>query len=274
MKIPILKQTRHLIIINKPALVYSQHNSSQSSQSSLSSQQELPLLNLLRESSPDLFPKSVQAPFTWPKLVHRLDYGVSGAMVVATSMQAARNFSKNLKEGGMKGWPLRKTYIALVHAQRSSILDHLFAPSLPPLPHYLTITSQSPLSGIITAQISTSTSSISATTNFTILSRVNQNEFLISLEPVTGRKHQLRRHCAYVLDAPVVGDTAYGYTGGKGSGSRQIALHSWKLEYKTGLHFESVIAPILQGIEKDGVWSGGIVNTDGILVLPSTPYGT
>lgn len=87
MKIPILKQTRHLIIINKPALVYSQHNSSQSSQSSLSSQQELPLLNLLRESSPDLFPKSVQAPFTWPKLVHRLDYGVSGAMVVATSMQ-------------------------------------------------------------------------------------------------------------------------------------------------------------------------------------------
>lgn len=35
----------------------------------------------------------------------------------------------------------------------------------------------------------------------------------VELEPVTGRRHQLRVHCAKVLGAPIVGDVLYGYEG-------------------------------------------------------------
>jgi 23S rRNA-/tRNA-specific pseudouridylate synthase len=39
----------------------------------------------------------------------------------------------------------------------------------------------------------------------------------LDLFPSTGRKHQLRRHCAQVLGCPILGDTRYGGNGG-GSG--------------------------------------------------------
>ena len=39
----------------------------------------------------------------------------------------------------------------------------------------------------------------------------------VELQPLTGRRHQLRRHCAEVLGAPIVGDSKYG-GGDAGSG--------------------------------------------------------
>ena len=33
---------------------------------------------------------------------------------------------------------------------------------------------------------------------------------LVSMSPLTGRKHQLRVHCSAVLHAPILGDTKYG----------------------------------------------------------------
>merc|ERR1711879_299169 len=36
------------------------------------------------------------------------------------------------------------------------------------------------------------------------------NLCLLGLEPITGKTHQLRVHCATALDAPILGDTKYG----------------------------------------------------------------
>ena len=41
---------------------------------------------------------------------------------------------------------------------------------------------------------------------------------LVELAPRTGRKHQLRRHLAWRLGAPIVGDWRYGWSGGGGGG--------------------------------------------------------
>lgn len=49
----------------------------------------------------------------------------------------------------------------------------------------------------------------SAVTEWTLLHRGSSGALLL-LQPVTGRTHQLRVHCADVLKCPVVGDRKYG----------------------------------------------------------------
>lgn len=46
----------------------------------------------------------------------------------------------------------------------------------------------------------------------------------LALYPRTGRTHQLRRHCAHVLGAPIVGDPQYGSSARAGSGMYLAAL--------------------------------------------------
>ncbi|KAK9240435.1 pseudouridine synthase [Lipomyces kononenkoae] len=255
MEIPILRHTRHFTIVNKPPLVYSQVNFAAARLDRLQGKQ-LALLDLLVTSHPDLFPDKPEAPFTEPKLVHRLDYGVSGAMAVATSLQAARNFSKNLKLGGNRGWQLRKTYLAIVVPHPTS-----------PLRLGRTVskdmrlnTDNAHISGTISRPLlydNKISDPLHAVTNFEVLKDLGNGKVLLALEPVTGRKHQLRRHCAYVLDAPIVGDVRYGYIAHRckpGSASECIALHSWKLDFKTGLDWDSVTAPIRWGV--DDLWAG------------------
>lgn len=48
----------------------------------------------------------------------------------------------------------------------------------------------------------------------------------LELSPVTGRKHQLRVHCAQVLHAPIVGDTKY-----RGPKADRLYLHAQRIEF-------------------------------------------
>ncbi|KAK9366045.1 pseudouridine synthase [Lipomyces kononenkoae] len=258
MEIPILRHTRHFTIVNKPPLVYSQVNFAAAK---LDQGKQLALLDLLVKSHPGLFPEKPNAPFTEPKLVHRLDYGVSGAMAVATSLQAARSFSKNLKLGGNRGWQLKKTYLAIVEPHQTSPLRLGRIVSNPPKD--VTLDTENPhISGTISRPLSYDkiSESLHSVTNFEVLEDLGNGKVLLALEPVTGRKHQLRRHCAYVLDAPIVGDIRYGYVANHyklGGVSESIALHSWRLDFKTGLEWNSVTAPIdLLGWGVNELWAG------------------
>ncbi|KAK9372901.1 pseudouridine synthase [Lipomyces chichibuensis] len=257
MEVPILRHTRHFTIINKPPLVYSQVNHA-ASKFGRTSDKQLTLLDLLARSHQELFPEKPEAPFTEPKLVHRLDYGVTGAMVVATSLQAARNFSKNLKMGGDKGWQLKKTYLAIVAPERNSPLRLGRIVSNPPEDVALN-TDNSHISGTISRPLlyEKDPELLQAVTKFEVLKVLGNGRILLALEPVTGRKHQLRRHCAYVLEAPIVGDVRYGYSADHYQpvgATRCMALHSWRLDFKTGLHWDAITAPILWGV--NDVWAG------------------
>ena len=59
---------------------------------------------------------------------------------------------------------------------------------------------------------------------------------LLKLEPSTGRKHQLRVHCAELLDASIVGDYKYGpkvdhRSLWKELPNDEILLHSFKVSF-------------------------------------------
>jgi 23S rRNA-/tRNA-specific pseudouridylate synthase len=62
---------------------------------------------------------------------------------------------------------------------------------------------------------------------------------VLKLHPETGRKHQLRVHCAKVLDGPIVGDFKYGYLGPQIAGH---LLHCHSISFYVSRTFIAVRA--------------------------------
>jgi hypothetical protein len=82
-------------------------------------------------------------------------------------------------------------------------------------------------------------------THFHLLYRIDAHEkILMQFTPLTGKKHQLRLHAAFLLGAPVVGDHRYGYPQDDGvlASTRMedgvykdgYALHCYRLASKEG----------------------------------------
>ncbi|KAK7207319.1 pseudouridine synthase [Myxozyma melibiosi] len=260
--VTILRRTTHFIVLNKPALIFSQP-----AEVPLQHTDRRPLLDILKKHHPEFYPEKPVPPYVWPKLVHRLDYGVSGAMVVGLTNHAVQKFHRNFKEGGNCGWPLRKLYLAVVKPRRNGMLSALIENTKDPsstvaLPE--TITEWDPakkFGRIESAVVDEENKRRESATEFTILNTSPRggppgDEVLLALNPISGRKHQLRIHCSHVLGAPIVNDLRYGFDeiSTQRFRSRQIALHSWRFEYKPALKWERVYAPIVEGIEAGAVW--------------------
>lgn len=118
----ILYKSRHFLVINKPPLCYSQPQDYRTKvRNDLGEEGRKTVVELLRATYPDLY-DCVKAPFCEPKIVHRLDYQVSGAMVLATSEHSVRMFNRGLQNPqSNKGYKLSKYYMALLNEPCDSI---------------------------------------------------------------------------------------------------------------------------------------------------------
>lgn len=237
-RINILERVPHYLVINKPPLCYSQPPDTSPANKQLHLLGINPndtVINQLQHSYPDLFesssPKQVnilKPPFCSPKIIHRLDYPASGAMVLATSTQAAAHFSKNLKFGGSKGWIIQKYYAALVLGTPTSNRSKktlIWTPDIE-INKVTNDISNEPSSSSSSSSLSSSSRSSNviktgiiskqiegkpAFTRFWIPPQPQPNlpYTLVLFSPLTGRKHQIRKHAAEVLNTPVLGDTKY-----------------------------------------------------------------
>ncbi|BGP21792.1 hypothetical protein JCM10295v2_000667 [Rhodotorula toruloides] len=118
--------------------------------------------------------------------VHRLDKAVTGALLLAKSPTIAARLVQQLQRHEIK-----KTYLAVVHGQlrpgfEGDIRNHL-------------------RKDLERVRVCGETEGLEAHTQWQCIS-VSSRFSLLRLNPTTGRKHQLRIHCADVLRAPVVGD--------------------------------------------------------------------
>jgi 23S rRNA pseudouridine955/2504/2580 synthase len=126
-------------------------------------------------------------------LVHRLDKDTSGVLLVAKNLRSARELTKFFRENKIK-----KTYLALVDGKisESGIIDNFLEKSFIGNEEKMVV----------------SDFGQRAITNYCpleIIEKYNYIYTLLELKPLTGRKHQLRVHCAKTLNAPILGDKKY-----------------------------------------------------------------
>ncbi|ODQ64978.1 pseudouridine synthase [Nadsonia fulvescens var. elongata DSM 6958] len=265
--LPLLHRTKHYVLINKPPGVYSQGPRTPD------------VISLLKQSNAQWFNQNNHIhPFCEPKLVQRLDSAVSGAMILCTSLTYVTKIARYLSHGGNNGIPIDKRYIALLDTTKSSVLEQINPYS--PSPAVSGITWTTPTSGIIDSDLiikdpdsnlrNAPTKNVRAITKFWLypqypkLLEFRPNTMVAVFEPVTGRKHQLRRHAAQILDAPIIGDSLYNNIDNNTEKPFQIALHSFEFGISPNPTVTNAFrAPALWGNEKkDKLWYG-VVDENG-----------
>lgn len=124
-----------------------------------------------------------------PGIVHRLDKGTSGIMIVARNNYAHHTFTNMFKNR-----TVHKLYYALVHGhpEKTGTIDA-------PIGRDPIKRNQMTINGINARH---------ATTHYRVIEYFNESS-LLALSPVTGRTHQIRVHCTY-LGHPLIGDKVYG----------------------------------------------------------------
>lgn len=157
--------------------------------------------------------------------VHRLDKGTSGALVFALDAATARLLSETFAAGGID-----KTYLALVRGwpEEAGEIDHALRP---------VEDDALPATGRGAQPARTRYERLAT---FELPYRVDRyptsRYALLRLRPLSGRRHQLRRHLAHISH-PVVGDSTYG----KGAhnrlftrlyGVRRLMLACTRLEFR------------------------------------------
>jgi len=148
-----------------------------------------------------------------PRLVHRLDKDTSGVLLVARTPGSAAYFSRRFS-----GRSAKKIYWALVIGVPDVKEGVIEAPL-----------AKQPGSGGEKMHVDHEGGQ-PAKTKYRVVDAVGKKAAWLELQPLTGRTHQLRVHCA-AMDHPIVGDGKYG---GKesfltGSISRKMHLHARRL---------------------------------------------
>ena len=148
-----------------------------------------------------------------PRLVHRLDKDTSGVLLVARTPGSAAFFSKRFS-----GRSAKKVYWALVVGV-PEIADGIIEAPI----------AKQPGTGGEKMHVDEENGQ-PAKTKYRIVDRAGNRAAWLELEPLTGRTHQLRVHCA-AIGHPIVGDGKYGGQDAflTGSISRKMHLHARRL---------------------------------------------
>lgn len=200
----ILWETEDYLILNKPAGLASHAGGGVDLGT-------IEALQLLRETE-SLF------------LVHRLDKGTSGCLLIAKNRMALLALQEMFKQRSVK-----KIYYAIVFGLWDKNITKIDLP--------LTT-----ISGEDSKSVIVDTNGKSAQTHFELLQEFG-NFSLISASPITGRTHQIRVHCQSA-GFPILGDDKYGdnYINKQLSakGYKRLFLHSHSLEFEDPFNKEQI----------------------------------
>ncbi len=165
-------------------------------------------------------------------VVHRLDRPVSGVILFAKTSKALDRVNKLFKSREMK-----KTYYAVVRKRPE--------PSEGNLVHWLL---KNPQKNVTKAYDREVPGSQRSELNYRLAGEL-EGYYLIEVNPITGRPHQIRVQLA-TLGCPIVGDNKYGYP--RGSLKKSICLHARRLRFIHPIKKEPV--EIVAPLPKDGFW--------------------
>jgi 23S rRNA pseudouridine1911/1915/1917 synthase len=165
-------------------------------------------------------------------VVHRLDRPVSGVILFAKTSKALERMNAIFKNREVK-----KTYWAVVRNKPAKTSGTLI--------HYLVKNTQK---NVVTAHINEVAGSQRAELNYRLIAELG-GFYLIEVDPLTGRSHQIRVQLSS-MGCPIVGDNKYGYPRGSRMGS--ICLHARRLKFIHPVKKEPV--DIFAKLPVDGFW--------------------
>lgn len=149
-----------------------------------------------------------------PRLVHRLDRDSSGILVMGRTQTSAAILHSVFREETIGASKhdfedeekiLRKRYWALVIGSPRHPKGMISAPLRK------VVVDDGKSDRITIFDNTKSLSSQRAITEYRVIKTSSHGYTWLELSPLTGRKHQLRVHCAEVLGTPIVGDYKYGW---------------------------------------------------------------
>ncbi|MBU4360726.1 RluA family pseudouridine synthase [Patescibacteria group bacterium] len=194
-KIKIIAETDDYLVINKPSglLVHPTDNNQEENTLVDWLIKKYPEIKKLRSLSAGAIKggKGAKAEKLRPGIVHRLDRGVSGLMVIAKNQKTFNSLKKQFQTRKIK-----KNYIALVHneiEQEHGTIERPIA--------------RSKKTGLMIAKSTADKQAKPSITEFEILQRF-KNYTLLKINLKTGRTHQIRVHLKSIGHS-VVGDTLY-----------------------------------------------------------------
>ena len=198
LEVPVIYEDNYLLVINKPS----------------------GLLSVPGRTEACSVESIMQQRYPGSAVVHRLDMGTSGLLIVAKSMDIYRLLQEQFIRHDVK-----KKYLAKLEPQEKHS-------------SFLTPHSSFPATGRISLplrpdpmnrprQVVDTEHGKRAITDYEFLS-----DDLIALYPHTGRTHQLRIHCAHPdgLGRPIRGDELYGF--GHSHGDSRLMLHAAELWFR------------------------------------------
>ncbi len=145
-----------------------------------------------------------------PKIVHRLDKETTGCMIFALNREAAHRFGEQFKKG-----KISKTYVALCRG----------------VPEIESGEISMPLKKGVKGQLEImvpDTGGQKALTQFDVVARSRNKQFsLLQCTPLTGRKHQIRAHLAF-METPLLGDRKYNPE----ESEKSFFLHAYQLSWQ------------------------------------------
>ena len=152
----------------------------------------------------DIFSKSKYFQNTKPYSVHRLDKDTSGVFIIAKNRESAKLLTSLFRLR-----KIHKTYIAICNGEIHQLKGE-WKSELTRYDGNRKITEK-------------------AITKFRVIDK-NNNSTLIQMNPITGRKHQLRKQLSE-LGHPIYGDSKYTFNKSFKRLNKELMLHSYEIKF-------------------------------------------
>ena len=215
----IIFEDNHLLVINKDAGVLVQGDKTG----------DTPLSDLAKAYVKEKYQKPGEV---FMGVIHRIDRPVSGLVLMARTSKALERMNEQFKNR-----EIEKKYLAVVRNRPAANAGNLV--------HWLI---KNPETNVTKAYEKEVPNSMRSELNYKLIGELD-GFYLLEVNPITGRPHQIRVQLAS-MNCPIVGDNKYGYP--RGNKDKSICLHAHSVKFMHPVKKEEM--QLFAALPQDNFW--------------------